>query len=460
MNRLINRTLLFAVAVAICGLWLGFYSHGAVARQAGALMRLEASRGHFSGAVLISRGGRIIFQDAYGLANASWGIANTADTRFRVGSITKTFTAALVMLLDQEGWLSINDSICRYVNPCPTAWRMITLRHLLSHTSGIVNLTMHPDQLDVPQPRADMLERFEREPLAFVPGTHFQYSNSNYYLLGMVIEKVTGETYGAVLHDRILSPLQLRDTGLIESGTIVHELAEGYVDEEGQLTRVRPMDPTWSYAAGAMYSTVRDLARWSDAMAGNVRLPTGRPLLASQTVARMWSAVLGEYGFGWQTPAIGPLTFGRRIVEHGGSVPGFLSELSRGIGDQVTVVVLANDAVSSPERIARGLRAIELGIPYESPLLREPVVLSERILHTFVGEYQLDGVLWQIVTRNGRLYAKTGTGPELEAYPVSKSDFLITGSDLQLHGDLDAKGRVTGLSVRRGFQEQLARKLR
>jgi hypothetical protein len=124
------------------------------------------------------------------------------------------------------------------------------------------------------------------------------------------------------------------------------------------------------------------------------------------------------------------------------------------------VVVLANNALSSPERIARGLRAIELGLPYESPLLREPVAQPERVLRAFVGEYDLNGVHWDIVTRNGRLYARSDTGPELEIYPVSESDFLITGSDVWLHGNLDSQGHVTGLSVGQGFREQLARKIR
>jgi CubicO group peptidase (beta-lactamase class C family) len=253
VNRLINRSLLFAAAVAVCSFWLAFHSHRAVARQAAALMLIEASRGHFSGAVLISRGGRVVFRQAYGLANASWGIANTADTRFRIGSITKTFTAALVMLLAQEGRLSLDDSICRYVTPCPAQWQVIKLRHLLSHTSGIITLPIKPDQLDVPQSRSQMLGLFESTPLAFAVGTRFQYSNSNYYLLGMALETVTGKPYGTVLRDRILSPLQLRDTGLIEPDTVVHELAEGYdIGGGGRVIGVRPLDPSWSYAAGAM----------------------------------------------------------------------------------------------------------------------------------------------------------------------------------------------------------------
>src|SRR5262249_29570492 len=151
---------------------------------------------------------------------------NTPHTRFLIGSITKTFTAALIMLLEKDGRLALTDGICKYLSPCPAGWDAIKLHHLLSHTSGIFNLTEVRDlekQMVVPQTREEILARFEHVPLDFPPGTKFHYSNSNYYLLGMVIEQVTGKSYYAALRERILTPLGMSGTGLQEQGSIVKE---------------------------------------------------------------------------------------------------------------------------------------------------------------------------------------------------------------------------------------------
>src|SRR5690348_6795919 len=139
-SSFLRRGLLFAAAAAGSCLWLWVYSSNAVAREADRLMQLEVSRGSFSGAVLVSRDGKVIFSKAYGLANATWRIPNTLHTRFHIGSITKTFTATLIMMLQRDGQLSVSDGICKYLTPCPAGWEPITVHHLLSHTSGIFNL--------------------------------------------------------------------------------------------------------------------------------------------------------------------------------------------------------------------------------------------------------------------------------------------------------------------------------
>ncbi len=204
-------------AVVACCAWLLFYSRATVTRAAEKAMQDEVERGNFSGAVLVSRAGRIVFERAYGFADANRKVPNTTQTRFLLGSITKSFTAVLVMQLEQEKRISLSDSICQYLQECPPGWRVITLHHLLSHTSGIFNVTESPEfesLKSIAQTRGQMLARMLHQPLAFAAGQKFQYSNSNYYLLGVVIEDVTGDSFEQVLQQRILDPLGMRDTGM------------------------------------------------------------------------------------------------------------------------------------------------------------------------------------------------------------------------------------------------------
>lgn len=438
----VNRSAAFLlVAMAACGVALWWYSTGEMSRKANALMQLEVSRGHFSGAVLVSRDGEYLFEGAYGVANAEWNIPNTTNTRFEIGSITKPFTAILIMQLERDGKLVLSNSICMYLENCPGEWQPITLHHLLSHTSGIFNLTSAPDfeiQRIVPQTHDEIVARFRNAPLAFTPGSKFEYSNSNYYLLGMVIENITRTPYATVLRQRILEPLDMHDSGMVDRRAIMRERASGYqADDKDQVENdTRPMDPTWSFSAGAMYSTVQDLKKWSDALADGKLLPL-------KDLERMWRPVEGAYGYGWQVPSVGSDMLDRRVIEHGGRVPGFVGFFSYLPDEQLTVIVLSNNISSNPVRIARGLSAIGLGAPYVSSLIREPAVVAPDILQRYAGEYQLEDKVWVVTTRNGRLFARHETFPEIEILPDSDKTFFFR----DLEGTLkiiEDDGQVTG----------------
>jgi CubicO group peptidase (beta-lactamase class C family) len=440
----VNRSAAFlVVTMAACCAALWWYATGEMRRKADDLMQLEISRGHFSGAVLISRDGKRVFEKAYGLANAEWKIPNATSTKFEIGSITKPFTAILIMQLEQEGKLALSNSVCMYLTNCPGQWQPITLHHLLSQTSGIFNLTSAPDfeiQRIAPQTHDEMVARFSGAPLAFTPpGSKFQYSNSNYYLLGMVIENITRTPYATVLRQRILEPLDMHDSGIVDRRALVSERASGYQDDDkGHMENdTRPMDPTWSFSAGAMYSTVQDLKKWSDALASGKLLPL-------KDLERMWRAVEGTYGYGWQIPTVDSGMLDRRVIEHGGRVPGFASFFSFLPDEHLTVIVLSNNIASNPLRIARGLSAIGLGVPYVSPLTREPAVVAPEILQRYAGEYQVEDKVWVVTARNGRLFARHEAFPEIEILPDSDKTFFFR----DLEGTLkiiEEDGQVTGL---------------
>jgi CubicO group peptidase (beta-lactamase class C family) len=441
--RVPGGAFLAAVVVACCA-WLLFYSRETVTRAAQNVMQDEVGRGNFSGAVLVSRAGRIVFERAYGFADANRKVPNTTRTRFLVGSITKSFTAVLVMQLEQEKRISLSDSICQYLQECPPGWRVITLHHLLSHTSGIFNVTESPEfesLKGIAQTRGQMLARMVHQPLAFAAGEKFQYSNSNYYLLGIVIEKVTGDSFEHVLQRRILDPLGMHDTGMFRNDPVFAGQAHGYRrDAAGTYEDDPPMHESWAFSSGGMYSTLHDLATFSNAFSVEELVPRA-------ALERMWRPTSGGYGYGFQTPAVSSWTFDRRMVEHGGRMPGFVSMFQRFPDDGITVIVLSNHIDAAPARVARGLGAANFGVPYQSVFERKPIKVSSEVMQRFAGEYEFDGMRFSLFEKDGGLFARVGEAPEISIHFESESAFFVDGMEGTVVALEDSKGAVTGLSV-------------
>ena len=445
-----------AIVVVACCAWLAFYSRGTSVRDMEKVMKREEGRG-FSGVVLVERSGKVIFEHAYGFANTEQQLPNTLDTKFRIGSITKTFTAIVIMQLEGQGRLALTDSVCKYIDECPPGWAEIKLHHLLSHSTGIFNYTK-VDNIEAlfasPQTQAQVLARFIHEPLAFAPGKRFEYSNSNFRLLGLVIEKVTGQTYEAALHERIFEPLGMHDTGISHDWAKTPQAATGYwQSREGTFGIAPIVDGSWSFADGGIYSTVGDLKKLSDALDRETLLPRA-------TLERMWTPVHEEYGYGWSTHKISRLTFNRRVVSHGGSLPGFLSQFQRVVDDDLTLVVLTNSARSSPPRVAAELGSIVLGEKFVPSYERESVKLSDEVLRKYAGQYEVDGQTWTLSVSNGRLLAHSDRGgPQVELVPESDETFFMRDSEGDLTAVKNARGEVTGLMLTGGDTAVLANKV-
>ena len=457
----LSRSVLFLGSALIgCGAWLVVYASGTFDRAANRLMQREVERGRFSGTVLISRGSRVLFARGFGLANADWRIPNSTATKFDIGSITKTFTATLILQLEQQRRIALTDSICTFIVPCPPAWSPVTLHHLLSHTSGIFSLTLAPDferEQGTAQTREEILARIRARPLAFVPGTKFEYSNSNYYLLGMVIEKITGQPYESVLKQRILQPLGMRDTGVLHRGSVLAQHATGYRPvASGALEVDSPIDESWSFGAGSMYSTVGDLEKWSAALDSDRILPRA-------ALERMWRPVKGEYGYGWEVPTV-PLAHGNsQIVQHTGFVPGFVTVFERIVDERLTVIVLANSLASEPRRVAQSLSALALGEHYVPSFDRETVAFTVEMQQRYVGDYELGGEVFSISARDGRLFVRDRDHPEnpaLEILAASETQLFLRDTDGDLTALQDGHGRVTGFLFTQGNQSRTVRKVR
>jgi len=303
----------------------------------------------FQGAVLIARDGNIILSKGYGAADAGRGIPNTPRTRFRLASVTKQFTAAAIMLLQAAGKLDVERSICDYLANCPDGWGAITVRNLLTHTSGLPNYTdfgsYEETQMNPARPD-DLVARFRDQPLLFAPGTSYMYENSDYVLLGVIVERVSGETYADFLRDFIFAPLQMRDSGVAQGTGGAAGEALGYLTAGEPAP---PLDTSTLFSAGSVYSTVEDMYRWDQALYGTLLLPA--PLLDA-----MWTPFMNSYGYGWRIDSVGS----HRRISHSGLMDGFATSIARFPDDRVTIVVLSNMSAADVEGISNYLASLVL----------------------------------------------------------------------------------------------------
>jgi CubicO group peptidase (beta-lactamase class C family) len=307
----------------------------------------------FSGAVLIAREGKVLFSKGYGLANVEHDVTNTPQTKFRLGSVTKQFTALAIMILQERGKLNVQDHVSKFVPDSPEAWRDITLHHLLTHTAGIPNLTTFPDHrttMMLPSPTASTVARFKDKALEFKPGERFNYSNSGYVLLGYVIERISGESYEAFLLKNIFEPLQMTDSGYDHNEMVLTHRAAGYVRPRGTLLNAPYQDMSVPHGAGALYSTVEDLLKWDQGL-------YSEKLVSKMSLDAMFTPFKGNYAYGW----IAGQTSGRRCLEHAGSINGFTSFIARFPEDRTCVVVLSNHQWIMPRPICLNLAALAFG---------------------------------------------------------------------------------------------------
>lgn len=290
----------------------------------------------FSGSALVARDGHILLNKGYGEADRERKTPNTAQTRFRIGSLTKEFTAMAILILQDRGQLDVRDRVCVYFSDCPSAWEKITLHHLLTHTSGIPDYYSSPDWETLPPSAmspSDIIAHFIDKPLDFPPGEGWNYSNSGYIVLGSIIEKVSGKTYEAFLQENIFSPLGMTDSGYLAE---LEGLAVGYA----RANTVTPADEDMSglYASGGLYSTVGDLYLWEKALSTDILIP--KDLRDAMFAPYSSTPFFNEYkyGYGWY---IGE-SANHQMVGNMGRVEGFTSLTTYFLGDKVTVIVLCN----------------------------------------------------------------------------------------------------------------------
>jgi CubicO group peptidase (beta-lactamase class C family) len=308
-------------------------------------------------AVGVTRNGTLIKATGYGLANVELDVPVTPLTIFQTGSVGKQFTATAIMMLVEEGKLRLDDTITKYFPESPAAWRGITVRHLLTHTSGIADYggeesTMGKGVINFRKDYSedDLVRIFAGMPLDFPPGSKWSYSNTGYVLLGVLIHRVTGQFYGDVLQARIFRPLGMTATRIISEPDIIPHRSSGYRLVKGEIKNQEWVSPSLNTTAdGALYTNVIDLAKWDAALRGT-RILSAASLATMWTPVRLNDGTTYPYGFGW---GLAPVN-GHRVVEHGGAWQGFTMSIVRFIDDSLSVIVFTNldEDHSDPGRIA------------------------------------------------------------------------------------------------------------
>ncbi len=334
-----KRSLLFSLLVM---LWPALHPGGLrlygqqVQDRINAYLDAKHRSNDFRGVVLIVRNDSTVFSKGYGAASDKTNQPNTARTVFRLGSVTKQFTAAAILKLQEQGKLSVQDRICQYVENCPPAWKDITLHHLLTHSSGIFNYTALPNfaaHSQEPHTVAQLIARFRDQALQFTPGSKNAYSNSGYLLLGHVIERVSGKPYEAYLQANILRPLGLKHTGYEKEGDGVANRAQGYVKGPQGMQEAPYLHMSVPFAAGALYSTAEDLKRWNQQLHGG-------KLLSPASLRAMTTPHQEAFGYGLFIDQHD----NRKRIHHGGNINGFENYVSYYPDQKVCVIVMSNQA--------------------------------------------------------------------------------------------------------------------
>jgi CubicO group peptidase (beta-lactamase class C family) len=408
----------------------------------------------FSGSVLVARDGKPIVNKGYGMANIELGVPNSPQTIFRLGSITKQFTGMAITMLQERGKLSVDDSVCKYLADCPAAWKPITVKNLLTHTSGIPNYTSFPDFAKttiLPITNAEMIGILKEKPLEFTPGEKFAYSNSGYYVLGEIIEKTSGKTYSDFLQENIFTPLGMKDTGYDNPLSIIKNRAAGYQRQAGKIRNASYMDMTVPYSAGALYSTTGDLLLWDQAL-------YTEKLVSRKSLDEIFSPFKNNYGYGW---GIGK-KFERKEISHGGGIYGFATDISRFPDDKVTVVVLSNFQGAPAGKIGNDLAAIVFGAKYEIPQERKEIAVDAKVLEKYVGEYKIDqpSITISILLEEGKLFGQVAGQSKFSLAAESETIFFSKDVNAKITFEKDANGQVTGLILNQGGSGFPAKKIK
>ena len=410
------------------------------------VIRTYVNSNEFMGSILVARNDQILLDKGYGYANLEWQIPNSPDTEFRLGSITKQFTAACILLLEERGKLKTDDLVKKYLPDAPATWDHVTIYNLLTHTSGIPSFTDFPDyQASEAKPTTpeQLVARFRDKPLQFQPGEDWSYSNSGYALLGYLIEKISGQRYQDFVAENIFQPLGMQNSGYDSNTAIIPHRAAGYAPGPNGPVNAGYIDMSIPFAAGALYSTTHDLLRWEQALfAGK--------LLSAESLKKMTTPFQKDYACGLIVPTVN----GRRLIAHAGGIEGFGTMLAYYPDDQLTIAVLGNLESEVSGEIAHSLAAIAHGEKVILPSERKEVSIQPDTLAKYVGTYELSPKFSIVITlETDQLTAQSTARPRLPLFAESETQFFFKAVDAQIEFFKNDQGQTTHLVLHKGGQE-------
>jgi CubicO group peptidase (beta-lactamase class C family) len=329
----------------------------------------------------------------------------------------------------------------------PAAWDKVTIFNLLTHTSGIPSFTGFPDYASteaIATTPEKLVARFRDKPLEFQPGEKWNYSNSGYVLLGYLIEKISQQSYSEFVQENIFTPLGMKDSGYDSNSAIILHRASGYTPSAKGTIHAGYIDMSIPFSAGSLYSTTEDLLRWEQGLMGG-------KLLSAASLAKMTTPFKNDYAFGLAVHAVN----GHKVIEHGGGIEGFNTEIAYYPEDKLTVVVLANLNGGVPETIAKALAQVAHGEKVVLPSERKEITVSAAVLGAYVGTYQLTPDFSIVVTfEGGQLMAQATGQPKFPLFAESETKFFLKVVEAEVEFFKNEKGEVTHLILHQGGQDQ------
>ncbi|MGZ8558211.1 MAG: serine hydrolase [Chitinophagaceae bacterium] len=369
---------------------------------------------------LVARNGQIIYNKGFGMANLELNVPMQADHVFRIGSITKQFTAIAILQLMEQGKLNLQDEITRFIPEYPTQGYKITVEHLLTHTSGIQDFSRMKDSAkkitgDVTP--SEMIDYFKNQPMRFAPGTKWEYSNSGYFLLGYIIEKITAKTYAEYLEENFFKPLCMTNSLYASNTKIIKNRVGTYIGGEYGYENAPTLSMTHPYAAGSIQSTVEDLFKWHQAVHA-YKLVKKESLDKAFTRYKLTNGKETAYGYGWRLGYV----YESPSIWHGGLISGSITMAVYLPKEDVFVAVFSNCECNSPEDITSRLAGIASG----KPSAYKEIPIENAILQSYTGVYENEkGQQRIIIVSENKLYSQLGRGPKSNVKAWQKDQFFF-----------------------------------
>lgn len=396
------------------------------AKTIDSVITLYHKNGGFNGSVLVYQYGRPVLVKGYGYRDVAKKLLNDSNTVFQIGSVTKTFTATMIMMLQEQGKLNVKDKLNKYFPEYPDGDK-ITLENLLTHTSGIFNYTADTSfsvvAMSQHQDRKAMMRIFKDRMTGIEPGSNFYYSNSNYLLLGYIIEDLTGKTYYNALRSMILEPLGMKNTGCDFAGLKSKNKALGYFSiDDGKGDSAPVIDSSVSFAAGCIYTTVSDLNKWATAI-------HRKQLLTEEDWKLVTTVYKENYGYGWMLGE----AMGKKSIGHNGGIHGFVSNMFLMPDDASTIIMISNKMDDEHAQVRRNITAILNDKKPDVQEFRKEVKLNPVYLKDYIGVYTLAPGFEIAITQDGdALYAQATGQKKLRLYAERKDFFFFKVVDAQI----------------------------
>ena len=413
------------------------------------VVRASVEAEEFSGSVLVARDGEILLDRGYGFANREWSIPNDGDTKFRLASVSKQFTAVAIMILNERGLVDLDAPVKTYLPDAPAAWDGVTIRHLLTHTSGVPSFTDFDDYEATktrPATIDSLIARFRDHPLDFQPGEGWTYSNSGYVLLTAVVEKASGKSYADFVAEALFQPLGMNDSGYDSHAAILPHRASGYAPTARGFVNADYVDMSIPQGAGALYSTTHDLLKWEQGLFG------GR-LLRPESLTLLTTPVRNQYAFGLTVKE----KDGDTTVAHSGGIEGFNTYMAYDPARRTTVIVLGNLNGPGPDQVGGSLLALARGQTVILPGERQAFTVAPEVLRAYEGVYELSPTFAITVSVvDDKLMAQATGQSAFELHAEAADAFFLRVVDAQVTFTRDASGAVDGLILHQGGRDMPA----